>query len=87
MLCKYEDDFDEEDEIEDKINESGTGINYSGYKRPIEINDDEDFKFPKPSPKIMDKETHMIQPSSDEIAERLKSRDLLENKALDWFVQ
>ena len=34
----------------------------------------------------MDKEIHMIQPSSDEIAERLKSRDLLENKAIDWFV-
>jgi hypothetical protein len=71
---------------EEEINESGTGIAFPGYKKPIEI--DEEFKYP---PKIThrvvkDKELHYIQPSSDEIAERLKSRDLLENKALDWFV-
>lgn len=58
---------------------------FPGYKKPIEI-DDQEFKLPKPSPRGKDKQVHLIQPSSDEIAERLKSRDLLENKALDWFV-
>jgi hypothetical protein len=32
-------------------------------------------------------EINYVQPSSDDIAERLKTRDLLENKAIDWYAK
>lgn len=86
IKSKYDASFESDDD-NPFSNQEGAGLQLPGYHNAKQVEQKKIERHVPSAPKLQDKLNYQIQPSSDDLAEKLRAKDLLENRALDWIEQ